>query len=75
MNFKTNQFQLQNEPQTPDAYPPEPRPDPNPQPQPNPMPNPNPMPDPNPMPNPLPDPAPFPSPPEPIPAYPPDVIF
>lgn len=49
--------------------------DPVPNPFPNPTPDPNPAPIPDPIPGPNPAPEPFPRPPEPIPAYPPEVIF
>ena len=40
-----------------------------------PVPNPDPIPNPEPTPDPNPNPEPFPSPPEPIPSFPPAVIF
>ena len=46
-----------------------------PEPLPEPVPEPEPLPNPMPIPEPTPAPSPFPTPPEPIPLFPPDVIF
>ena len=71
-SIENNPFKLQ-QPDEPSPIDPYPVYDPPAEPEPLPEPNPEPLPAPEPSPNP--NPEPFPGPPEPIPEYPPDVIF
>jgi hypothetical protein len=76
-NMKGHDYLQDNPPNKPGEEPTEPIiPEPSiPQPEPDPYPVTDPVPEPNPHPEPNPEPPPFPVPPEPIPQYPPDIVY